>query len=80
MKKGIIYMVPAVVFSALILVGCGEKYTPLTEEQKTAKVDSVFAEQQEAKLQELRAACQATATAEASTKFEALKAEATAAK
>lgn len=80
MKKGIIYMVPAVVFSALILVGCGEKYTPLTEEQKAAQVDSLVNTQKEAKLQELRAACQATAVAEANTKFEALKAEAVAAK
>ena len=71
-------MLPAVVFSALMLGACGEKYTPLTEEQKTAKVDSVFNEQKEAKLTELRTACQSGAEAAATAKFETLKAEAAA--
>ena len=79
MKKGIIFMLPAVVFSALMLGACGEKYTPLTEAEKTAKVDSVFNEQKEAKLTELNAACQAGAEAAATAKFETMKAEAAAA-
>jgi hypothetical protein len=80
MKKGIMFMLPAVVFSAMTLVGCGEKFTPMTEEQINTKVDSLFEAQKDAKLEELRAACQSGATAQATAKFEAMKEEAVAKK
>lgn len=41
--------------AGLGLSSCGEKYTPLTEEQKTAKADSIFAATAEAKKTELEA-------------------------
>lgn len=77
MKKGIMLAVAAVTFG---LTSCGEKFTPMTEEQINAKVEELYNEQKDAKLQELNAACQANAEAEATAKFEELKAAATASK
>ncbi|MFN8276771.1 MAG: hypothetical protein U0T84_04770 [Chitinophagales bacterium] len=41
MKKGF-YSLLAVSAAALMLSSCGDKYTPLTEEQKAAKADSMY--------------------------------------
>jgi hypothetical protein len=59
-----------------ILGGCGDKFTPLTQEQITAKVDSTVAAQSEAKLAELKAACDAGLEAQVNAKVESLKAAA----
>lgn len=75
MKKGIILSFAV----AAILASCGEKFTPLTPEQINAQVDSTVAAQSEAKLTELRAACDAGLEAQVNAKVEALKAEAGAA-
>ncbi len=75
MKKGIILSFAV----AAILASCGEKFTPLTQEQINAQVDSTVAAQSEAKLTELRAACDAGLEAQVNAKVEALKAEAGAA-
>ena len=80
MKKGIMLAIVAGGFFTFGLTSCGEKFTPLTDEQINAKVDSLFNEQKEAKLQELNAACQAKAEAEATAKFEELKTAAVASK
>ncbi len=58
-----------------MLGSCGDKFVPLTEEQMTAKVDSTVAAQSEAKLAELRAACESGMEAQVNAKVEALKAE-----
>lgn len=73
MKKGIMLAIIAGGFFTFGLTSCGETFTPLTDEQINAKVDSLFNEQKEAKLQELNAACQANAEAQAAAKFEELK-------
>lgn len=57
-----------------MLGGCGEKFTPLTQEQINAQVDSTVAAQSEAKLAELRAACESGLEAQVNAKVEALKA------
>jgi hypothetical protein len=76
MKRGIMLAIVAGSFFA----SCGEKFTPMTDEQINAKVEELYNEQKDAKLQELNAACQAKAEAEATAKFEAMKTEATASK
>ena len=69
MKKGIVLMFAV----AAILGSCGEKFTPLTQEQTTAQVDSLVTAQSEAKLAELRAACESGLEAQVNAKVEALK-------
>ncbi len=69
MKKGIILTFAV----AAIMAGCGEKFTPLTEEAINAQVDSLVTAQSETKLAELRAACQAGLEAQVNAKVEALK-------
>lgn len=76
MKKGIILTFAV----AAILAGCGEKFTPLTQEQINAQVDSLVTAQSEAKLTELRAACESGLEAQVNAKVEALKSAETAAK
>lgn len=78
MKKGIVAMLALSMFSAIIFTGCGEKFTPLTQEQITAQVDSLFNAQKDAKLEELRAACQGSIEASVAAKVEALKSAETA--
>ncbi len=80
MKKGIIVAMVVGGFFSLLLTSCGEKFTPLTEAQVSAQVDSLFTAQKDAKLEELRAACQSKAEAEASAKFEEMKNAAVASK
>jgi len=41
MKKRITLKLVGCAFAGLTLFSCGAKYTPLTEEQKTAKADSI---------------------------------------
>ncbi len=69
MKKGIILTFAV----AAILAGCGEKFTPLSQEQINAQVDSLVTAQSEAKLTELRAACESGLEAQVNAKVEALK-------
>ncbi len=78
MKKGIVPVLVMAAFSALAVIGCGEKFTPLTQEQITAKVDSTVNAQKDAKIQELRAACQSGLEAQVNAKVEALKSAETA--
>jgi hypothetical protein len=73
MKKGISLMLALSVASALIFTSCGEKFTPLTQEQITLQVDSSFNAQQEAKLTELRAVCQSSLEAQVNAKVEMMK-------
>jgi hypothetical protein len=73
MKKGISLMLAISVSSALLFTSCGAKFTPLTQEQITAKVDSSFNAQKDAKLQELRAVCQSGLEAQVNAKVEAMK-------
>lgn len=80
MKKGIVITMLVGVFFSLTTIGCSEKYTPLTQEQVTAKADSVVNASKDAKVAELKAACDASAEAQANAKFEELKAAATASK
>ena len=70
MKKGLILTIAV----GAILAGCGEKFTPLTQEQITAQVDSLVTAQSEAKLAELNAACESGLVASVNAKVEALKA------
>ncbi|HLP18901.1 MAG TPA: hypothetical protein VK174_01295 [Chitinophagales bacterium] len=74
MKKGIILTFAV----AAIMASCGEKFTPLTQEQINAQVDSTVAAQSEAKLTELRAACESGLEAQVNAKVEALKSAETA--
>ncbi len=74
MKKGIILsLVVAGGFFTFTTTGCGEKYTPMTQEQITAQADSIANAQTDAKLAELRAACQAGTQAQVDAKVEAMK-------
>ena len=43
MKKSVLSLCASGIMAALILSSCGAKYTPLTEDQKKAKADSVYA-------------------------------------
>jgi len=74
MKKGIILTFAV----AAIMAGCGEKFTPLTQEQINAKVDSLVTAQSETKLAELRAACESGLEAQVNAKVETLKSAETA--
>lgn len=76
MKKGSLFTLVAA--CVLALVSCGEKFTPLSQEQITAQVDSLVTAQSEAKLQELQAACESGLEAAVNAKVEALKAAETA--
>jgi len=74
MKKGLFLTLVV----GAILGGCGEKFTPLTQEQINAQVDSLVTAQSEAKLAELRAACESGLEASVNAKVEALKSAETA--
>jgi hypothetical protein len=76
MKKGIVLTLAV----AAILAGCGEKFTPLTQEQINARVDSLVQAQSDAKLTELRAACESGLEAQVNAKVEAMKSAETATK
>ncbi|MCW3127129.1 MAG: hypothetical protein JWO03_2787 [Bacteroidetes bacterium] len=43
MKKSVMSLFALGTMAALILSSCGAKYTPLTEDQKKAKADSIYA-------------------------------------
>ena len=73
MKKGLITAMVMGCFSALTLVSCGEKFTPLTEEQITAKVDSTFNAVAETKRAELKAACESEKEAKVAAKVAELQ-------
>ena len=73
MKKGIILTAVVGSFFALALVSCGEKFTPLTEDQLAAQADSIFTAQKDAKVEELRAACQSSLETQVNMKVEVMK-------
>jgi len=74
MKKGIFLTLVV----AAIMTGCGEKFTPLTQEQINAQVDSLITAQSPAKLADLKAACESGLEAQVNAKVEALKSAETA--
>lgn len=76
MKKGLIALFIAGSFSAITLVSCGEKFTPLSEEQITAKVDSSFTAVAETKRAELKATCESEKEAKVAAKVAELEAAA----
>ena len=78
MKKGMILTLAVGTFFAITTIGCGEKFTPLTQEQINAQVDSLVNAQSEAKLLELKAACESSLEAQVNAKVEMLKAAETA--
>lgn len=73
MKKGLILTLAVGGFFAFTTIGCGTKYTPLTQEQITAQADSLFTAQKDAKLAELQAACAGSLEAQVNAKVEAMK-------
>ncbi len=86
MKKSFVGLM-GVALTGLLLASCGDKYTPLTEEQKAAKVDSLYAAQSAPLKAEKLTACEAdmqakvdAKVAELVTAAAAASAEATAAK
>ncbi|MBL0308598.1 MAG: hypothetical protein IPP77_02590 [Bacteroidetes bacterium] len=77
MKKGIILTLGVGVVFALTTIGCGTKYASMNQEQITAKADSIYTAQSEAKMAELKAACESSLDAQVNAKVEAMKAAAT---
>lgn len=77
MKK-ITGLVIAGAIAGLGLSSCGEKYTPLTEEQKIAQADSIFAATVDAVKAEKAAACESEFQARVDAKVQELSAAATA--
>jgi hypothetical protein len=75
MKK-ITGLLMASAFVGAVLSSCGDKYTPLTEEQKTAKADSIFAATSETYKSEKEAACAAELQAKVDAKVQELTAAA----
>lgn len=73
MKKRITAILMASGFLALTLVSCGEKFTPLSEEQINAQVDSAFNSAAEAKKAELKAACETEMAAKVAAKVSELQ-------
>lgn len=76
-KAGLFFAVAG--FFAMALSSCGETYTPMTEEQISAKVDSMFNAQSEAITKEKQDACTQSMEASVAAKVEELKTAATAA-
>jgi hypothetical protein len=68
MKKRTTAVMLASAFFTLALWSCGEKFTPLTEEQINAKVDSAYNAIAEAKKAEFKAACEADKAAKVAAK------------
>ncbi|MFN8298741.1 MAG: hypothetical protein U0T75_06510 [Chitinophagales bacterium] len=79
MKKGFVVVLAVAGFAALTTTSCGEKYTPLTQEQITAQADSLAGAQKDAKLQALKDECQKDLDAKVSAKVEELRGAATSA-
>ena len=80
MKKGFLRMLAIGAIAVVATCSCGQKFTPLSDVQLNAKVDSIFNAQKDAKLTDLRAACDATVQAGVDAKVEALKSGETAGK
>lgn len=80
MKKGISLILVLSVFCAVAFTSCGPKFTPLTQDQINAQADSIFNAQKDAKLTELRTACQSGIDAQVDAKVEAMKSAETAEK
>jgi hypothetical protein len=74
-KAGLLLLVSG--FFALALSSCGTAYTPMTEEQINAKVDSTFNAQKEAITTTANEACASTMEASVAAKVEELKAATT---
>ena len=76
MKKAVLLLVAAGFF-AIALSSCGTSYTPMTEEQISAKADSTFNAQKEMITTQANEACASTMEASVATKLEELNAAAT---
>ena len=74
MKKVTHFTFAVGVLFSLTFMACGEKFTPLTQEQINAQVDSLYNAQKDAKLAELQAACQSGLEAQVNAAVEAKKA------
>lgn len=57
MKKSFLGLM-GIAMAGLVLTSCGDKYTPLTEEQKTAEAEKQYAEQSATIKAEKLAACE----------------------
>ncbi len=75
MKKTGLFILASGLF-ALAMSSCGGAYTPLTQEQITAKADSLFTAQKENIISTHNEACTAGMDAAVTAKMEILKAEA----
>ncbi len=80
MKNGIIRLLAISGVAIFTACSCGDKFTPLTQEQLNAKADSLYNAQKDAKLAQFNSSCDSSAIAAANAKFESMKSEATASK
>jgi hypothetical protein len=78
MKKGLIAAMLAGGFFAFTTIGCGEKYTPLTQEQITAKADSVATARSAEAVAAVKADCEANLAQKVADKVTELQATASA--
>ena len=78
MKKGFIAAMLAGGFFAFTTIGCGEKYTPLTQEQITAKADSVATERSAEAVAAVKSECEANMATKVADKVTELQATAAA--
>ena len=74
MKKSVLSLFASGVIAAMIMSSCGAKYTPLTEDQKKAKADSVYATKSAAEIAAKTSDCTKNMDTAVSAKVEALKA------
>jgi transposase-like protein len=81
MKKSVLSLFACGVVAAMIMSSCGAKYTPLTDDQKKAKADSVYAVKSVEETTAKTADCTKNLDAAVDAKVQELKAaDATAAK
>jgi hypothetical protein len=74
MKKLVLSLFACGIVAGMIMSSCGAKYTPLTEDQKKAKADSVYATKSVAEIAAKTADCAKNMDTAVSAKVEALKA------
>ncbi|MBS1623847.1 MAG: hypothetical protein JST83_07500 [Bacteroidetes bacterium] len=78
MKKSVMSLFALGTMAALILSSCGAKYTPLTEDQKQAKADSIYAAKVVDEVKAKSDDCDKNLEAAVDAKVEEMKANATA--
>ena len=74
MKKSVLSLFACGIMAAMIMSSCGAKYTPLTEDQKKAKADSVYATKSAAEVTAKTTDCTTNMDAAVTAKVESLKA------